>query len=121
MGFEPTTAWTTTGRPPSWTPMRCATACPTSIASGSCSVDWAAHVLARHMRGQPAGVLVPGITLTRVLGLFRRHCHERLGYGEQSHKIRQQRDRPTRLRPSWAELGPLLVTVDRHQERVEAS
>lgn len=52
------------------------------------TVDGAAHVLAAHMRGKLGGVFVPGMTLTRLLGLFSRHWHEPLGHGEQSRKIK---------------------------------
>lgn len=51
------------------------------------TVDRAAHVLAAHKRGKLGGVFLPGMTPTRVLGLFRRYWHEPLGYGERSHKL----------------------------------
>lgn len=52
------------------------------------TVDRAAHVVAAHMRGQRGGVFLPGMTLTRVLGLFRRHWHEPLGHAGGSRKIK---------------------------------
>lgn len=51
------------------------------------TVDGAAHVLAAHMRGKRAGAFAAGMTLTRLLELFHRRCHEPLGHGERSHKI----------------------------------
>ncbi len=57
------------------------------------TVDRAAHVLVRHMRGGLGGAFSPGTTLTDLLGLFCAHCHERLGYGEQSQKITVACDR----------------------------
>ena len=57
------------------------------------TVDRASHVLARHKRRDVGGAFARGITLTRLLGLFRRHHREPLGYGEQSDKIQVSCDR----------------------------
>jgi hypothetical protein len=57
------------------------------------TVDRAAHVIGRHMRGDLAGVFAQGITLTRLLALFCRHHRERLGYGEGSRQIKVVCDR----------------------------
>lgn len=59
----------------------------------SLPLDAAAHVLARHMRGQLGGVFSRGVTLTRLLRLFCAHSHDRLGYGPESAQIRVLCDR----------------------------
>jgi hypothetical protein len=57
------------------------------------TIDRAAHVLVAHMRGKRGGFFQPGMTLTRVLGLFCSHWHQPLGSGERAHKIRVRCDR----------------------------
>lgn len=57
------------------------------------TVDRAAHVLARHKQRNGTGVFARGVTLTRLLGLFRRHHRESLGSGRDSHKIEVSCDR----------------------------
>lgn len=51
------------------------------------TVERAAHVLSRHMRGKLTGAFLPGMTLTRLLALFCRHWHEPVGFAGEVHKI----------------------------------